>query len=234
MNIEQQLGVTVVNGERVKSEGKCKDVSIKLQCNEFTMEAYVLVLRGCDVVLGVQWLSTLGTISWNFSELTMQFSHMNREVMLKGLVPTQFMHEPVHFRMPKGEKRGLILQLMGEGSVDTNEFQEIGAVTQLLKKFSQVFEKPMGLPPKRTHDHAIILKDGAQPVSVRPYRYAYFQNDEIERTVKELLQTGVVRPSQSPFSSPVLLVRKADGSWRMCVNYCALNNVTVKDKFLIP
>jgi hypothetical protein len=51
--------------------------------------------------------------------------------------------------------------------------------------------------------------------------------------VKDLLDSGCVRPSQSPFASPALLVRKADGSWRMCVDYRGLNKETVKDKFPI-
>jgi hypothetical protein len=70
-------------------------------------------------------------------------------------------------------------------------------------------------------------------VCERPYRHPYFQKTEIEKIVRELLQSGVIRPSQSPFSSPVLLVRNADGSWRMCMDYRALNLVTVKNKFPI-
>ena len=52
--------------------------------------------------------------------------------------------------------------------------------------------------------------------------------------VKELLESGLVHPSRSPFSSPVLLVKKTDGAWHFCVHYKALNEIMVKDKYLIP
>jgi hypothetical protein len=107
-------------------------------------------------------------------------------------------------------------------------------ISQLLAQFSQVFETPTGLPPQRSHDHHIPLLPTAGPITVRPYRYPYYQKTEIEKMVKELLQSGLIRPSHSPFSSPVLLVKKADGAWRFCVDYRALNDITMKDKYPIP
>lgn len=90
---------------------------------------------------------------------------------------------------------------------------------QLLTQFSDICQKPNQLPPHREIDHHINLKEGADPVNVRPYRYAYFQKEEIEKQVHEMLKSGLIRPSTSPFSSPVLLVKKKDGSWRFCTDY---------------
>ena len=104
----------------------------------------------------------------------------------------------------------------------------------LFKQYQQVFDTPKTLPPLRTHDHRIPLEPRSGPVSVRPYRYPHIQKNEIERAVKEMLATGIIRPSFSPFSSPVLLVKKKDGSWRFCVDYRALNRVTVKGRYPIP
>ena len=104
----------------------------------------------------------------------------------------------------------------------------------LIQKFKHVFHLPEGIPPQRRIEHAIVLHSGANLVSVRPYRYPQSQKDEIEKLVADMLRAGVIQPSTSAYSSPVLLVKKKDGSWRFCVDYRALNKETVPDKFPIP
>lgn len=86
-------------------------------------------------------------------------------------------------------------------------------IEPLLTEFVDVFSKLMGLPPMRDCDHAIHLAPNCGPVNVKPYRYPHFQKQKIERLVSEMLVDGIIQPSTSPFSSPVLLVRKKDGSW---------------------
>jgi hypothetical protein len=107
-------------------------------------------------------------------------------------------------------------------------------VAAILRDYGDFFQEPKGLPPHRAQDHSITLHEGAQPVSVRPYRYPFYQKEEIEKIVQELLDSEVIQPSHNPFSSPVLLVRKAHGAWRICMDNRALNKVIVKDKFPFP
>lgn len=82
----------------------------------------------------------------------------------------------------------------------------------VLVEFEEVFREPQGLPPVRQWDHKILIKDGVDPMNVRPYRYPYVMKAEIESQVAEMLDTGIIRPSNSPYSSPIILVKKKDGS----------------------
>jgi hypothetical protein len=107
-------------------------------------------------------------------------------------------------------------------------------VQQIIEINDSLFKEPNVLPPPRDFDHKIPLLPGVKPVNVKPYRYSPTQKDEIERQIKEMLANGIIRPSQSPFSSPVILVKKKDGAWRFCVDYRQLNNITVKDKYPLP
>jgi hypothetical protein len=105
----------------------------------------------------------------------------------------------------------------------------------ILSKHQVVFSTPQGLPPSRgVHDHSIPLVPDNLPPNVRPYRHPFAQKNEIEKIVQELLTAGVIRPSTSPYSSPVVMVLKKEGSWCMCPDFHALNKLTIKDKFPIP
>ncbi|PHT82368.1 hypothetical protein T459_15383 [Capsicum annuum] len=92
-------------------------------------------------------------------------------------------------------------------------------IEKLLSDYPEVGEQTLGLPPHRSRDHAITLQLGAQPPNIRPYRYPHSQKLEIKHLVKEMLAAGIIKASSSPYSSPVLLIKKKDGSWRICVDY---------------
>jgi hypothetical protein len=109
------------------------------------------------------------------------------------------------------------------------------AVTNILQEYADVFphELPPGLPPLRGIEHQIDLIPGASLPNRAAYRANPEETKEIQRQVQELLDRGV-RESLSPCSVPVLLVPKKDGTWRMCVDCRAINNITMRYCHPIP
>lgn len=105
---------------------------------------------------------------------------------------------------------------------------------KFIKSFVDIFKEPEGLPPPRSHHHQILLKQDMEPICVKSYQYPHLLKNEIEKKVADLLSTGMIHLSLSPYSSLVLLVKKHYSSWRLCVDYQALNKNIVKDKFSIP
>lgn len=87
-------------------------------------------------------------------------------------------------------------------------------ILTLASQYEDVFEVPKELPPLRSHDNAINLIFQAKLVSIRPYHYLYYQKDKIQKIVHDLLKSGTIQHIQKPYSSPILLVRQVNGSWR--------------------
>ncbi|CAI7855723.1 unnamed protein product [Closterium sp. NIES-54] len=105
----------------------------------------------------------------------------------------------------------------------------------LLKQYSGIFpdDLPTGLPPQRPHDHRIELEPGAQPVQ-RQFRLTQPELDELRKQLDYLLEKEFIRPSSSPFAAPMLFTPKKDKGFRMCIDYCALNRVTIESRYPIP
>ena len=78
VDTSQVLEVKVANGDLIKTQGVCEEVPILLLGHEFLVHLHVLLMGGCDLVLGTQWLGTLGVIQWDFKLLTMSFSYNHR------------------------------------------------------------------------------------------------------------------------------------------------------------
>jgi hypothetical protein len=78
------------------------------------------------------------------------------------------------------------------------------------------------------------LKLGTAPIYKTPYRMATPELAELKKHIKELLEKGFIHPSSSPWGDPVIFVPKKDGTKRLCVDYHALNEVTVKNKYPLP
>ncbi|KAL1208590.1 RNA-directed DNA polymerase-like protein [Cardamine amara subsp. amara] len=217
--------------------GMCRDLAFSVAPQtRFRDDFIILELGDADVILGVKWLSKLGTCNCNWQTNEFSFLYNNEVVQLwgeKGLGKTLFAGQEISGRS-LCLRSGMHVTFQHLETWAEREPHSQSGTEAILQKYSRVFSEPTSLPPIRNREHRIALAPGSRAISVRPYRYPHAYKSIIEQMVIEMLQAGIIRPSKSPFSSPVLLVRKNDDSWRFCVDYRALNRVTIPDKFLIP
>ncbi|XP_026450846.1 uncharacterized protein LOC113350969 [Papaver somniferum] len=196
--------VTVANGDKTVSTGICSQLQWTMQNHQFTED--------------------LG--------LSISFKYQGEKVVLTG--------DPEHIslRMMNSEAienyfnkntHGIVGQLFSISPPSTPTTTP-PSLLPLLHEFQDIFEEPKQLPPTRNLDHTIPLKPNSTPTSQRPY----IQKGVVEQLVKEMLNSGIIQTSHSPFAAPIFLVKKKDNTWRFCVDYRRLNNITVKDKFPIP
>ncbi|XP_042013895.1 uncharacterized protein LOC121762165 [Salvia splendens] len=240
--------VDVADGNRLECKSMCKGLKWSLRGTTFSTDVLLLPLGSCDMVLGIQWLETLGDIRWNFKNLTMDFTLNGKRHLLRGGSTEQVDHAVSEKEMNKllAHHEGIQLcciQMNTEGHSDLltmgQEHTEKDSpipyhIQSFLDGQSSMFAEPTALPPMRSHNHKIPLLPYATPVNSRPYRHSALHKTIIEKQVSELLKQGFIQPSSSPFSSPVVLGKKKDGTWRMCVDYRRFNKITIKDKYPIP
>lgn len=236
--------VYVGNGASLVCSHASLQTRVVIQSHVFLVDLHILPVHGPEVILGLAWLRLMRRVTSDFVDGTLEFVRNGIPICLKVASPIA---QQVSLKTVAS-----LWSLRGE--VDMFELvaipKEASQVTDseppqfladldpmvlaVLGSHEAVFRTPVGMPPSRPFDHRIHLLPNSKPVNVRPYRYPYFQKNEIEQQVKEMLTSGVIRPSQSPFSSPVLLIRKKDGTFRFYIDYRALNTATVPDHFPIP
>ena len=177
-------------------------------------------LEGIDMILGMEWLKSLGEVKSDWKKKTMSFEQGGQIITLRGY---QINDNNLTMALQEVLFDKEVMQMNHlEVYIELEKVQE-EELQQLLQQYQEVFQEPQGLPPKREIEHAIVLKPGTSLINVRPYKYAYHHKDEIERQVNELLQAAAIKCSVSSFSNPIILVKKK--GWfmeNMCYGECVL------------
>jgi hypothetical protein len=204
--------VLVGNGEIMTAEGMIKHLPLDIQGNKLEIPVYLLPVAGADVILGASWLATLGPHVADYASLTLKFFLEGKFVTLLGESaarpsPAQFHHFK---RLQHTDAIDECFTVQWLKSTETTDiFKELPTniepeIAILLHTYKDLFKTPSTLPPSRSHNHSIPLIEGANPVKVKPYRYPHSQKDQIEKMVQDMLQQGIIQPSTSPFSSPIV------------------------------
>nr|AAV31278.1 putative polyprotein [Oryza sativa Japonica Group] len=183
-------------------------VRIEIKGVPFLANLILLESKDLDVILGMDWLARhKGVIDC-----------ANRKVTLTS-----------------NDGRVVTVHALSSESLRSRLNQITLEEIPIVQEYPDVFPDDLpGMPPKRDIEFRIDLVPGTTPIHKRPYRMAANELAEVKRQVDDLLQKGYIRPSSSPWGAPVIFVEKKDHTQRMCVDYRALNDVTIKNKYPLP
>ena len=222
----------------------------------FTSTFVVTPLQGSfDLILGVGWLSQ-HDVAAGWRNRTIEVRELAGRRVSHLIKPLEVLETPKHEELAtisvkalrKQIRRGHAHELYAvviRGQPDKTHAQSAAAptatqdpeVAKLLREYADVFpdKLPDELPPARGVEHAIELKPGSRPPPVRPLRQQSAKDSAIiDEFIKKHVASGVLQPSHSPYGSMLVIVKKKDGTPRVCVDYRALNEITVKNKYPLP
>jgi hypothetical protein len=200
-----------IPGSIVKTKDNCVDVPVVIHGVSFRANLIILGTKGLDVVLGMDWMSKYqGHIDCARKSIAVTNSD--------GIRIEHIATMPSRKAYYKKSVSGLTLD-------------QVPVVCEYLDVFPE--ELP-GMPPDRDIEFIIELIPGTAPIAQRAYRMNPQELEELKRKLADMLNKGLIRPSASPWGSPVLFVDKRDGTIRLYVDYRKLNEVTIKNKYPLP
>ncbi|KAH0765418.1 hypothetical protein KY285_001289 [Solanum tuberosum] len=229
----EPCSVSTPIGESILAERVNHDCTISVNHNNTMVDLVELEMVDFDVILGMDWLhACYASIDCRTRVVKFQFPNdpvfewMSSSIGPKG-------HVISYLKARKLVSKGCVFHLVrvNDSSVETPPIESVPVVSE----FPKIFPDDLpGVPSEREIDFGIDILLDTRPISILPYRMAPAELKELKEKLKDLLEKGLIRPSVSPWSAPVLFVRKKDGSLRMCIDYRELNKVTIKNKYPLP
>jgi len=192
--------------------------SLEVEGRRFKVNLVCLPLEGLDVILGMDWLSS-NHIVIDCGQRRVVFPESEGIELISS-----------HRALKEIEDEATCFMIMAQGEKKSTE-EKIRSIP-VVDKYADVFPDEIPeLPPSRDINFSIDLITGTGPVSAAPYRMAPAELAELKKQIEDLLEKKFIRPSASSWGAPVLLVKKKDGSSRLCVDYRQLNKLTIKNKY---
>jgi hypothetical protein len=194
----------------------CPKVNLKIWGVDFVANLIVLESKGIDIILGMDWLGNHKVLI-DCAKKSVKLTTPDRKELefIAGSVVTA-----------KG-----IANHAKINQLDASPGSEVPVVNE----FPDVFPEELpGMPPDRDIEFVIELKPGTAPIYKTPFMMTTPELAELKEHIRELLEKGFIHPSSSPWGAPMIFVLKKDGTQRLCVDYRALNEVTVKNKYPLP
>lgn len=224
---------TLANGEQQDCGVTVNPVTISL--GPYTEKfKFIVTTIQMDVILGKSWKDK-HQAKIDCSSNTIEFMHKKDTYWVRA---NEYFQQTSLNSIVRDFNMGCpMFSVLLRSSTSEPEVKNHGEISKILSEYTDVFpdELPKGLPPQRIQgDFRIELKEDAKPVKKGLYRMSHTEIEETKRQVEHLLDMGFIRPSKSPWASPVLFASKKDGGLRFCVDYRALNRFTVKNSYPLP
>jgi hypothetical protein len=194
----------------------CPKVNLKIWGVDFVANLIVLESKGIDIILGMDWLGNHKVLI-DCAKKSVKLTTPDRKELefIAGSVVTA-----------KGIANHAKINQLGASP---------GSEVPVVNEFPDVFPEELpGMPPDRDIEFVIELKPGTAPIYKTPFMMTTPELAELKEHIRELLEKGFIHPSSSPWGAPMIFVLKKDGTQRLCVDYRALNEVTVKNKYPLP
>jgi transposase InsO family protein len=237
------ISIVFANGAKGVCNKAATAAYLRFQEHEERINLRVVSLPKHDIILGKPWLEKWNPIiNWRTHEITFPEKKLSDPPKkTEAQTPETVNHMQISVITPqqlrqtwKPEDQLFICEISEDHLVNSNATDP--RIQPLLQEFQDVFpdELPLELPPHRPCDHRIKLEDGSVPPWRPIYRMSPLELDSLKEELDRLLRNGSIEPSVSPYGAPVIFVKKKDGSLRMCIDYRALNKITIKNRFPIP
>ena len=200
-----------IPGDSTKANIICNEVPVEIQGKTFHADLIVLGSQGIEVVLGMNWMTKYkGVINCPKKSIEMTTSD-GEKVAYTATKPSSKVH--------------------CHASIANPTLEEVPVICE----YPDVFPEELpGMPPDRDIEFIIELVPGTGPIAQKPYQMNPKELDELKKQLDDMLRKGLIRPSASPWGSPIIFVDKRDGTTRLCVDYRKLNDVTIKNKYPLP
>jgi len=214
------LVATPASGE-VSITSMCVGCPMEVAGRRFRLNLICLPMEGLDVILGMDLLSSNHVV----------IDCGQRKIVFPETVGLELISSNQAVREIEAEATCYMIVAQEEKMSTVEKISRIPVVDEYAVVFPDEIPE---LPPSRDVDFSIDLISGAGPVSMAPYRMAPAELAELKKQIEDLLEKKFIRSSASPWGAPVLLVKKKDGSSRLCVDYRQLNKLTIKNKYPLP
>jgi hypothetical protein len=211
--LRYQMIVSSLGGD-MPTRQLCPKVNLKIRGVDFVANLIVLESKGIDVILGMDWLS-------------------------KHKVLIDYAKKSIKLTTPDGKELEFIAEpvVTAKGVANHTKVNQLdasqGSEVLVVNEFPDVFPEELpGMPPDR--DIEFVMKPDIALIYKTPFMITTPELAELKEHIKELLEKGFIHLSSSLWGAPMIFVLKKDGTQRLCVDYRALNEVTIKNKYSLP